>query len=95
MARTATCKVKVFNIYVNDRFVCNSFGENQTQAIAFFCKERGLQSGRCTKIGDCKMEMNRCIKGPNGLYNCGRRTKCNGISVAPCSIGQIIAVPVQ
>ena len=41
MAR-ARCKVKCFHIYIDGKFVSNSFGENTTQAIALYCKQFGI-----------------------------------------------------
>ena len=52
MPRATACKVKVYNIFINGQFVDNSFGENTTQAIAFYAKQRGIKLGKAQKM--CK-----------------------------------------
>lgn len=95
MARTR-CKVKAFHIYINGKFVSNSFGESTTQAIALYCKQYGIATQRGYKVGSCGKQYSFCARGgANGLYPCGSITKCKGICAVPTSIGLATAVPIE
>lgn len=90
------CNMKVYHIYINGAFASNSFGESATQAIAFFCKQMGMDTGRACKVGQCGARSDTCARnGYTGCYPCGSIHKCQGIAAVPTSMGIATAVQVM